>query len=94
MTRLLSELPISQTILDAEEKHGVSTHMVIECISRKEIPENHTGEETEDCVSWLVEFEDQIINFETFDEVRKFLLEDAVSETSKWFEKMKEKQES
>jgi hypothetical protein len=88
MTRLLSELPISQTILDAEKKHGVETHMVIECVSREDIPEQDVELETENCVYWWVEFEDQIQTFETFDEVQNFLLKDAVSEFSKWAEKV------
>ena len=93
MTRLLSELPISQTIFDAEEKHGIDTHMVIECASRKDILEQNVEEETEDSVYWWVEFENEIKTFQTFDEVQKFLLKDAISEGSKWFEKIKEKQE-
>jgi hypothetical protein len=89
MTRILSELPISQTIFDAEKKHGIDTHMVIECISRQDIPEENNGEELEDSVYWWVEFENEIKTFQTFDEVQKFLLDDAVSEGSKWFEKIK-----
>ena len=89
MTRLLSEIPVSQTILDAEERHGTTTHMVIECISKEDIPEDNLEDETEDSVYWWVEFENQIMSFETFDEVKKFLLEDAVSEGSQWFDKMK-----
>jgi hypothetical protein len=88
MTRLLSELPISKTIIDAEKKHGIDTHMVIECISKEEIPEQNIEGETEDSVYWWVEFENQIQTFETFDEVEKFLLEDAVSEFSEWSEKI------
>jgi hypothetical protein len=78
--------------MDAEERHGKDTHIVIECIAKEDIPEFHNGEETEDSVYWWVELEDQIKTFETFAEVEKFLLEDAVSSGSKWFESMKENQ--
>ena len=89
MAALLSELPIQSTIMKAEEKHGYETHMVIECVCREDLPEHNTGDETEDTVYWWVEFEDQIKTFETFDEVRKFLLEDAVSEKTEWVNKVK-----
>ena len=92
MAVLLSDLPISKVIMDAEEKHGHDTHIVIECVSKDEIPEFHNGEETEDSVYWWVELEDQVRTFETFAEVEKYLLQDAESEGSKWFDSMKEKQ--
>ena len=66
MAALLSDLPIQKVIMDAEEKHGHETHMVIECVSKGELPDSHTGEETEDLVYWWVEFENQIKTFETF----------------------------
>jgi hypothetical protein len=84
MAALLSELPISKVITDAEQKHGFETHMVIECVSKEDIPEFQESLETEDSVYWWVEFEDQIKTFETFSEVEKFLLEDAVSSGEKW----------
>jgi hypothetical protein len=92
MAALLSDLPITQTIMNAEERHGLDTHIVIECVSKEEIPDSHNGEETEDSVYWWVELEDQVKTFETFSEVEKFLLEDAESSGSKWFESVKEKQ--
>ena len=79
MAALLSELPINRVIMSAEEKHGHDIHMVIECVSKADLEPFASGEETEDSVSWWVEFEDQIQTFQTFSEVEKFLLEDAVS---------------
>jgi hypothetical protein len=92
MAILLSDLPISRVIMDSEKKHGINTHIVIECIPKENILELNNGEETEDSVYWWVELEDQKKIFETFVEVEKFLLEDGVSFGSEWFESMKEKQ--
>jgi hypothetical protein len=94
MAALLSELPISKVITDAEQKHGFETHMVIECVSKEDIPEFQESLETEDSVYWWVEFEDQIKTFETFSEVEKFLLEDAVSSGEKWKNDVEEKQKT
>jgi len=91
MAALLSDLEISRVIVSAEEKHGRDTHIVIECVSKEDIPETHTGEETEDSIYWWVELENQIKTFETFAEVEKFLLEDSESSGSKWFDQMGDK---
>lgn len=91
MAALLSDLEISRVIMSAEKRHGQETHIVIECVAKEDIPETHTGEETEDSVYWWVELEEQIKTFETFAEVEKFLLEDSESSTSKWFSSMQEK---
>ena len=94
MSTLLSDLDITKVIMSAEERHGHETHIVIECISKDEIPEFHTGEETENSVYWWVELENQIKTFETFAEVEKYLLQDAESEGLKWFESTKKNQSS
>ena len=72
----LSELPLMDTILKAEEKHGVDTHMVIEIISKEEVEENY-NDPLESEVMWWVEFKDQYKQFNTFDEVTTYLLEEA-----------------
>ena len=94
MSILLSDLDITRVIMSAEERHGHETHIVIECISKDEITEFYNGEETEDSVYWWVELENEIKTFETFAEVEKYLLQDAESEGSKWFESIKKKQSS
>lgn len=91
MAALLSDLPIESTIMEAEEKHGYETHMVIECVCKEDLPEQNTGLETEDTVYWWVEFEEEIKTFEKFQDVRKFLLEDAVSSKTVWKEKVLKK---
>ena len=88
MAALLSDLEISRVIMSAEERHGIDTHIVIECVSRENIPDFVSGDETEDMVYWWVEFEDQVKTFGTFAEVEKFLLEDSESSGSKWFDQM------
>ena len=72
----LSELPLLDTILKAEDKHGVDTHMVIEVISKEEVEENY-NDPLESEVMWWVEFKDQYKQFNTFDEVTTYLLEEA-----------------
>jgi hypothetical protein len=71
----LSELPFMEVILKSEEKHGINTHMVIEAVSKDD---NEEDEPDEDSVVWRVEFENEEKIFETFSEVEKYLLEDAV----------------
>ena len=65
-----------ETIFDAEKKHGIETHMVIEAVSKTE---KESDEPTEDEVFWKVEFEDIKKTFENFDDVQKFLLEEVVA---------------
>lgn len=85
---LISELPIFQLALEAEEKHGEDTHMVIEVVLKPGIEEDiidEVGSEDydpsrvgEDDVHWWIEFEDQIRIFDSFQMVRHYLLEQAV----------------
>ena len=63
-------------ILQAEEKHGINTHMVVEAVSKDEEQE---AEPDEDSVVWWVEFEYNQKIFYTFPEVKKYLLEEAVA---------------
>jgi len=74
--RKLNELPLIETIFDAEKKHGIKTHMVIEAVPKTETePENPT----ENDVVWWVEFENLAKTFENFDDVKHFLLEEAIA---------------
>jgi hypothetical protein len=81
----ISELPIMAIAMEAEEKHGIDTHMAIEVVLKnpKEVDEDDETFETdydqvdEKDVMW-VEFENQQIVFDTFDMVKHFLLEEAV----------------
>lgn len=74
---LLSELPIMEVILAAEEKHGVDTHMVIEAVPKhKDSPDKMEDAEDTDVV-WYVEFKDTVKTFFNFDDVKKFFLEEA-----------------
>lgn len=82
----ISELPIMTLAMEAEEKHGIDTHMVIEVVLKnpKEVDEDDLTAETdydqvdEKDVMWWVEFENQQIVFDTFEMVKHFLLEEAV----------------
>ena len=65
-----------ETIFDAEKKHGVETHMVIEAVPKTE---TEPEEPTEDDVVWWVEFENIKKTFENFDDVKSYLLEEAVA---------------
>ena len=76
MTRL-AELPIMETILAAEEKHGIDTHMVIEAIPKHKNSPEDMEEANDDDVVWYVEFKDIVKTYFNFDDVRKFLLEEA-----------------
>ena len=75
MTKI-SELPLMDLILQAEEKHGINTHMVVEAVSKDEEQEI---EPDEDSVVWWEEFEYNKKIFYTFSEVKKYLLEEAVA---------------
>lgn len=83
---LVSELPIMDVAMQAEEKHGIDTHMVIEVVLKnpKEVDEHDTTFETdydgvsEEDVLWWVEFENRQMVFDTFDMVKHFFLEEAV----------------
>jgi hypothetical protein len=78
---LLSEIPLFDLIFAAEEKHGEDTHMVIEAVSKNENVTVDMNDVSVDDVVWWVEFEDQIKTFDTFDEVEKFFLEEAVAKS-------------
>lgn len=78
---LLTEVPIISIAMQAEEKHGEDTHMVIEAVAKN--PDSNldidpSGVDVSDVV-WWVEFEDQVKTFDTFDEVERFLLVEAVA---------------
>jgi hypothetical protein len=94
MATPLSELQIQKVIMDAEKKHGHETHMVIECVSKENLEEFASGEETEDSIYWWVEFEDQIKTFETFSDVENFLLNEAVSSNKQWMDSMEKQQKN
>jgi hypothetical protein len=74
--RYISDLPLMYTIMQAEKKHGVNTHMIIEAIPKND---EELNSPTENDVCWWVEFENDKKIFETFDEVQKYLLEDVVA---------------
>lgn len=76
MTKI-TELPLMEVILKAEEKHGLTTHMVVEAVRKDD--EKEELEPDENSVLWWVEFENDKKIFETFSEVKKFLLEDAIA---------------
>lgn len=76
---LLSDVPIMKLALAAEEKHGEDTHMVIEAIPKNNDVTTDMNEVSVDDVVWWVEFQDQVKTFNTFDEVEKFFLEEAVA---------------
>lgn len=81
----LTEIPIIALAMKAEEKHGEDTHMVIEAIAKN--PEVNIDTDPMDVdvsdVVWWVEFEDKVKTFDTFDEVEKFLLVEAVASKEK-----------
>lgn len=79
----ISELPLMEVILAAEKKHGTDVHMVIEAVPKNDnSPEDPSGA-TEDDIVWWVEFENIVKPFEKFDDVRKFLLEEASATVAK-----------
>lgn len=64
--------------IQAENKHGEDTHMVIEIVIKENVEENKGIESlTEDDVLWWVEFEDEQKIFDTFEMVSHYLLEEA-----------------
>lgn len=85
---LISELPIFQTAIEAEKKHGEDTHMVIEVVLKPGIEQDiidEVGEEDydpsrvgEDDVYWWVEFENEVKIFDSFEMVKHYLLNQAV----------------
>jgi|TARA_B100000035_G_scaffold295247_1_gene286177 hypothetical protein len=83
---LISELPIFQVAQEAEEKHGVDTHMVIEVVLKPYVAEALEGDDEdydpsyvgEDDVYWWVEFENEIKVFDSFAVVKDYLLNKAV----------------
>lgn len=76
MTRL-ADLPIMEVILAAEEKHGIDTHMVIEAVPKHKDSPSEMEDASDDDVVWYVEFKNIIKTFFSFDDVKKFLLEEA-----------------
>ena len=80
--RYLSDIPILQVAQQAEEKHGVDTHMLIEAVIKDEFKEYFESNEldfaTEDQILWWVEFEDQQAVFDDFDMVSNYLLNEVV----------------
>jgi hypothetical protein len=74
MATKLSDLPIFELVIKAEEKHGEKTHMVIEAVSKDPNKEVSDFDITTDDVIWWVEFKDQKKTFETFNEVENYFL--------------------
>jgi hypothetical protein len=83
---LISELPIMDIALQAEEKHGTDVHMAIEVVLKNppKVDENDPtfsteyDEVEEEDVLWWVEFENEQLVFDTFDMVKHYLLEEVV----------------
>lgn len=77
MSQPLNELPLHELILAMEEKHGVDTHMVIECFPQAGKDQEEASPDkipTEDDVVWLIEFKDIKMMFEDFYEMRDYLI--------------------
>jgi hypothetical protein len=72
----ITDLPLMSVIMQAEKKHGINTHMIIEAIPKTE---DEIEYPTESDVCWWVEFENEKKIFETFGEVQKYLLEEVVA---------------
>ena len=74
----LEDLPLMPLIKEMEEKYGVDTHMVIECmpIAGRESDDDavSTKVTTEEDVVWYVEFKDEKYMFEDFWEMRFHML--------------------
>ena len=73
----LEDLPLMQLIKDMEDKYGVDTHMVIECMpiaGRESDDPAATKLATEEDVVWYVEFRDEKYMFEDFWEMRFHML--------------------
>jgi hypothetical protein len=83
---LISELPMFEVALKAEEKHGTDTHMAIEVVLKPEYADLLEGDDPyynpadveEDHVMWWVEFENDIKIFDDFLLVEHYLLNEAV----------------
>ena len=77
---LVSELPLFGLAYDAEKKHGVDTHMVIEVVLKGVDNEDKVDPSTldESEVMWWVEFENEKRIFDSFELVKHYLLEEAV----------------
>lgn len=86
---LLSEIPLFELIHAAEKRHGIDVHMVIEAMPKDEDSPDNVEEATEDDIIWHVEFEHLKKNFETFAEVKKFLLEEMVAKKNDLVIKLK-----
>jgi len=75
----IEDLPLMPLIKEMEEKYGVDTHMVIECmpmagrVPDEDMPEG-TVIPTEEDVVWYVEFRDEKYMFEDFWEMRFHML--------------------
>jgi hypothetical protein len=67
----VEESQLMKIIFAAEKKHGQDVHMVVEIV--------HKTNENDDDICYWVEFENQMIYFNTIEEVEKYLLEDAVA---------------
>lgn len=73
----LEDLPLMQLIKDMEDKYGVDTHMVIECMpiaGRESDDPSATKLATEEDVVWYVEFKDEKYMFEDFWEMKFHML--------------------
>lgn len=73
----LEDLPLMQLIKDMEDKYGVDTHMIIECMpiaGRESDDPSATKLATEEDVVWYVEFKDKKFMFEDFWEMRFHVL--------------------
>jgi ribosomal protein L7/L12 len=73
----LEDLPLMELIKNMEDKYGVETHMVIECMpiaGRESDDPVATKLATEEDVVWYVEFRDEKYMFEDFWEMRFHML--------------------
>lgn len=73
----LEDLPLMPLIKEMEEKYGVDTHMVIECMplaGRESDDPSASKLATEEDVVWYVEFRDEKYMFEDFWEMRFHML--------------------
>ncbi len=75
----LEDLPLLPLIKEMEEKYGIDTHMVIECMPMSgRTPDamevEGTVTPTEEDVVWYVEFRDEKYMFEDFWEMRFHML--------------------
>jgi len=81
---LISELPMFDVAMRAEDKHGADTHMAIEVVLKPKIAEMvedafyNPSEVNEEDVYWWVEFENEIKIFDNFSLVENYLLNQAV----------------